>query len=129
MLVGSGSYREDTARQAALEMLGRVNRPSAIFAANDITGLEIMRVAAELGLDVPRDLSIIGFDDVPEASTSSPALSTVRQPMQTLGAEAARLLLALMRGETPDVTHITLPTRLIPRATTAPPRTGAAGIR
>jgi LacI family transcriptional regulator len=129
MLVGSGSYREDAVRQAALEMLGRVHRPSAIFAANDITALEIMSVAAELGLDVPRDLSIIGFDDVPEASLSAPALSTVRQPMQTLGSEAARLLLALMQGETPDATHITLPTRLVPRATTTPPWTSAAGVR
>lgn len=116
-------------REAALEMLGRVDRPSAIFAANDITAIEIMRVAAELGLDVPGELSIIGFDDIPEASKSIPALSTVRQPMQMLGAEAARLLLALMQGETPDATHITLPTRLVPRATTAPPRMTRPAIR
>ena len=120
-LVGSGSYRQDAVRMAALEMLRRPDRPTAIFAANDISAMEIVKVAAELGLDVPRDLSIIGFDDVPEASKSTPALSTVRQPMQTLGAEAARLLLALMQGETPEVTHVTLPTRLVPRATTSPP--------
>lgn len=128
-LVGSGSYRADAVREAALEMLARGDRPSAIFAANDITAIEIMRVGAELGLDVPGDLSIIGFDDIPEGSKSTPALSTVRQPMQMLGAEAARLLLALMQGETPDPIHLTLPTRLVPRATTAPPRTSAAGIR
>ncbi|QIG38648.1 LacI family transcriptional regulator [Microbacterium sp. 4R-513] len=120
-LVGTGSYRQDAVRVAALEMLGGVERPTAIFAANDISAIEIVKVAAELGLDVPKHLSIIGFDDVPEASKATPALSTVRQPMQTLGAEAARLLLALMRGETPQATHITLPTRLAPRATTAPP--------
>jgi LacI family transcriptional regulator len=101
-------------------MLSRPDRPSAVFAANDISALEIVKVAAELGLDVPRDLSVIGFDDVPEASKSSPALSTVRQPMQTLGAEAVRLLLSLMQGDTPQTTHVTLPTRLIPRATTGP---------
>jgi LacI family transcriptional regulator len=120
-LIGSGSYRQDAVRVAALEMLSRVDRPTAVFAANDISALEIMKVAAELGLDVPRDLSIIGFDDVPEASASNPALSTVRQPMQTLGAEAARMLLSLMQGETPAATHLKLPTRLVPRATTAPP--------
>ena len=120
-LVGSGSYRQDAVRMAALEMLRRPDRPTAIFAANDISVMEIVKVAAELGLDVPRDLSIIGFDDVPEASKVTPALSTVRQPMQTLGAEAARLLLSLMQGDTPEVTHVTLPTRLVPRATTAPP--------
>ena len=89
-LVGSGSYRQDAVRVAALEMLRRADRPTAVFAANDISALEIVKVAAELGLDVPQDLSIIGFDDVPEASAANPALSTVRQPMQTLGAEAAR---------------------------------------
>ncbi|MET0781116.1 MAG: LacI family DNA-binding transcriptional regulator [Microbacterium sp.] len=120
-LVGSGSYRQDAVRVAALEMLSRLDRPTAIFAANDISALEIMKVAAELGLDVPQDLSIIGFDDVPEASAATPALSTVRQPMQTLGAEAARMLLSLMQGETPAATHLKLPTRLVTRGTTAPP--------
>jgi LacI family transcriptional regulator len=120
-LVGSGSYRQDAVRVAALEMLRCADRPTAVFAANDISALEIMKVAAELGLDVPRDLSVIGFDDVPEASAASPALSTVRQPMQTLGARAARMLLSLMQGDTPNVTHLKLPTRLVPRATTAPP--------
>src|SRR5690606_15894318 len=117
-----GSYRQDAVRVAALEMLRRGDRPTAVFAANDISAMEIVKVAAELGLEVPRDLSVIGFDDIPEAAKSTPALSTVRQPMQTLGAEAARLLLTLMGGEDPAATHITLPTRLIPRETTAPPR-------
>lgn len=121
-LVGSGSYRQDAVRVAALEMLGGPDRPTAIFAANDLSAIEIIRVATELGLDVPQHLSVIGFDDVPEASKTTPALSTVRQPMQTLGAEAARLLLLLMKGETPHATHVTLPTRLAPRATTAPPQ-------
>ncbi|WP_243075547.1 LacI family DNA-binding transcriptional regulator [Microbacterium sp. SS28] len=120
-LVATGSYRQDAVRVAALEMLRRPDRPTAIFGANDTTALEIVKVAAELGLDVPRDLSVIGFDDVPEASKAAPALSTVRQPMHTLGAEAAGMLLALMRGETPKVTHLKLPTRLVARATTAPP--------
>jgi LacI family transcriptional regulator len=120
-LVGSGSYQPDAVRLAALEMLRRPDRPTAIFAANDISGLEIVRVASELGLDVPRDLSVIGFDDVPEASKATPALSTVRQPMQVLGAEAVRMLLELMDGSTPSVTHVKLPTRLIARGTTGPP--------
>ncbi|WP_106816485.1 LacI family DNA-binding transcriptional regulator [Microbacterium timonense] len=120
-LVGSGSYQPDAVRVAAVEMLRRGDRPTAIFAANDISAMEIVKVAAELGIDVPRDLSVIGFDDIPEASKTTPALTTVRQPMQTLGAEAARLLLTLMDGHAPAATRVTLPTRLVPRATTAPP--------
>jgi LacI family transcriptional regulator len=120
-LVGSGSYRQDAVRLAALEMLARPDRPTAVFAANDLSALEIVRVAAELGLDVPRDLSVVGFDDVPEASAASPALTTVRQPMQTLGAEAARMLLSLMQGDALKGTHLKLPTRLVLRGTTASP--------
>ena len=111
-------------RLAALEMLRRPDRPTAVFAANDISGLEIVRVASELGLDVPRDLSVIGFDDVPEASRANPPLSTIRQPMQTLGATAAKLLLSLLEGERPQETQLRLPTRLVRRATTAPPPPG-----
>ena len=70
---------------------------------------------------MPRELSVIGFDDVPEASQYNPPLTTVRQPMQSLGAAAADLLVALMNGETPERTHLRLPTRLVRRATTAPP--------
>jgi len=120
-LVGVGRYEEDVAREAARGMLTLPDRPTAIFAANDLSALSIVNVARELGLTVPADLSVVGFDDVPDAARAEPALSTVRQPMQRLGAAAAQLVLALMNGETPEVTHIRLPTRLVPRATTAPP--------
>jgi LacI family transcriptional regulator len=121
-LVGTGSYRQDAAREVATVMLSRADRPSAVFAANDLSAIEIMRVAAELGIEVPGDLSVVGFDDVPDASQATPALTTVRQPMQLLGSTAAGMLLRLMAGEDIGATHLRLPTRLIVRATTAPPR-------
>lgn len=120
-LVGTGLYEQHTARGAAIALLSRADRPTAIFAANDLSAIAVIEVAAELGLDVPADLSVIGFDDVPEATQMTPQLSTVRQPMQRLGATAAHLLVSLMNGEAPTETHIRLPTRLIARATTAPP--------
>lgn len=119
--VGAGSYRESTVREAAWEMLARPDRPTAVFAANDISAIAILQVAAELGLRVPADLSVVGFDDIPEATRLATPLTTVRQPMGRLGAAAVTLLLTLMRGETPEATHLRLPTKLIPRATTAPP--------
>ncbi len=121
-LVGVGRYEEDTARAAAAQLLSRSDRPTAIFAANDISALTILRLASEFGLSVPDDLSIIGFDDIPDASQVAPALTTVRQPMQQLGAEALGMLLELMAGSAPAQTHLRLPTVLVPRATTAPPR-------
>lgn len=121
-LVGVGRYDEDIARAAANQLLSRPDRPSAVFAANDISAITVLRVAAERGLAVPADLSVIGFDDVPDASQVSPALSTVRQPMQRLGQEALGMLVNLMSGAVPAQTHLRLPTVLVPRATTAAPR-------
>ncbi|MEA5454218.1 LacI family DNA-binding transcriptional regulator [Sinomonas sp. JGH33] len=120
-LIVVGNYEPDRARDAAHRLLGMANRPTAIFAANDLSAIVVIEVAREIGLDVPRDLSVVGFDDVPEASQYSLPLTTVRQPMGHIGAAAADLVVALMNGETPEATHLTMPTRLIPRATTAPP--------
>jgi LacI family transcriptional regulator len=117
-----GFYELRPARETAVSLLTQEDRPTAVFAANDLSAIAIVQVAAELGLDVPGDLSVIGFDDIPEASRLTPPLSTVRQSMQGLGAAAARMLADLMAGEDAGLTHVRLPTRLIPRATTAPPR-------
>ena len=120
-LIGVGRYLQETAREPAMALLSLQDRPTAIFAANDLSALAIIEVANSMGLSVPQDLSVIGFDDVPEASRANPPLSTIRQPMKTLGATAAKLLLSLLEGEQPEETHIRLPTRLVRRATTAPP--------
>lgn len=121
-LTRTGFYDREAARRMAHELLGSTARPTAVFAANDLSAIAIAEVAAERGLDVPGDLSIVGFDDIPEASRWSPALTTVRQPMRRLGEEAVGMLASLMNGEEPETIHTLLPTRLIIRSTTAPPR-------
>jgi len=120
-LIGVGRYATDAAHDAALTLLARADRPTAIFAANDISGLAIITVAEELGLRVPDDLSVVGFDDIPEASRANPPMTTVRQPIQGLGKQAVRMLLTLMNGKQLTRTHLRLSTCLVPRATTAPP--------
>jgi LacI family transcriptional regulator len=120
-LVRVGFYEADTARRAAQELLMQRDRPTAVFASNDLSAIAIIEVAQNLGLVVPRDLSVVGFDDVPEASRLALPLTTVRQPMQSIGQAAARMLTSLMDGETLSSTHVLLPTRLVARATTAPP--------
>lgn len=124
-LVAVGNYEQESARDAARRLLARADPPTAVFAANDLSAIVVIEVAAELGLDVPGDLSVVGFDDIPEASRFSTPLTTVRQPMGQLGAAAADMVVALMNGEQPDPTHIRMPTRLIRRATTAPPTASA----
>jgi len=121
-LVREGQYLRQASREQALSLLSSSNRPTAVFAANDLSGIATLEVAADLGLDVPGDLSIVGFDDIPEASQIATPLTTIRQPMQTLGATAARMVVALMAGETVDPVHVLLPTRLVARATTGVPR-------
>lgn len=120
-LIEQGDYQQDAAVEAARRLLDLPQPPSAIFAANDISALAALGVAAERGLAVPEDLSIIGFDDIPAAAQSTPALSTVRQPLHEMGSHAVRLLLSLLDGEEATAPQ-QLPAVLVPRDTTAPPR-------
>lgn len=120
-LIRVGGYRAETAGAPARELLSLPDRPTAIFAANDLTAIRTMEVATELGLRVPDDLSVVGFDNVPEAYQSEPALTTVAQPLRQLGEQAMTMLLALLQGKELPQQHLTLATRLIVRGSTAPP--------
>lgn len=121
-LVGVGRYELDATRESARIMLSGASRPTAIFAANDLSAIAVIDVAHELGLRVPDDLSVIGFDDVPEATRRALPLTTIQQPMRRLGAVAADMVFTLLSGQEIDEMHVILPTRLVVRATTAPPR-------
>lgn len=124
-LVLDGGFKESTAEAPARSLLSLAHRPTAIFAANDSSAIQTMRTAAQLGFELPGDLSVIGFDNVPESALTEPPLTTVEQPIQTLGFEAVRLLITLIeqpeqRLEPPR--RVTLPTKLVVRSSTAPPR-------
>jgi LacI family transcriptional regulator len=77
-------------------------RPTAIFASNDEMAAGVLAVAHGLGLAIPEDLSVVGFDDVPLASQVWPALTTIHQPIPAMAAQAAELLLRQLRGEPYD---------------------------
>ena len=119
-LVRVGGYRAVETTDAARELLTRSERPTAVFAANDLSAIRVIEIARELGLRVPEDLSVVGFDNVPEAANAVPALTTVAQPLHQMGAEAVRLLLGLLGGGTSEE-HLLLPATLVVRASTAPP--------
>ena len=121
-LVGIGRYELDATRESARIMLSGESRPTAIFAANDLSAIAVIDVAHELGLRVPDDLSVIGFDDVPEATRRALPLTTIQQPMRRLGAVAADMVFTQLSGQEIDEMHVILPTRLVVRATTSPPR-------
>ncbi len=120
-LVRVGSYDELAAAGPARELLTLPERPTAVFAANDVSAIATMDVALTLGLGVPDDLSVIGFDNIPESAMTTPGLTTIDQPMQLMGQRAITMLVELMSGGELDRTHVTLPTRLVARRSTAAP--------
>lgn len=120
-LIRPGLYEWQTTRDSARVLLAGPDRPTAVFAANDLSAIAVIDVAREMGIRVPDDLSVIGFDDVPEASRRAQPLTTIQQPMRRLGAVAAEMVFSLLAGEQLDELHVTLPTRLVVRGTTAAP--------
>ena len=106
--------------RAAGALLSLQQRPTAILASSDQLALGVLAAAEELGLSVPGDLSVVGFDDVPQGAVADPPLTTVRQDHDEKGSLAGRMLVSLLRGEDGPGPR-RLPTRLVVRASTAPP--------
>jgi LacI family transcriptional regulator len=80
-----------------------------------------MRAARELGLSVPRDLSVVGYDNLPVAEWTAPMLTTIDQPLAEMAASATKMVIALAGGEAPASLRIDLATELVVRESTAPP--------
>ncbi len=120
-LVAEGDFLETRGYEGAQLLLALDPRPTAIFTCADTAAFGALKACREAGLSVPSDISIVGFDDIPEASLVTPPLTTVRQPLQEMGATAVRLLRRLM--DEPEVTprRTELATELIIRESTAPP--------
>ncbi|MDZ4767385.1 MAG: LacI family DNA-binding transcriptional regulator [Chloroflexota bacterium] len=97
-----------------------VQRPTAVFALTDVMAIGVMHAAAELGMSLPKDLSIIGFDDIPAAKYIIPELTTVNQPIYQMGEVAATTLIRHIHDRELPLETLQLPTRLIIRKSTAP---------
>ena len=103
------------------ELLRLSDRPTAVLCGNDLQALGVYEAARQVGLRIPDDLSVVGFDDIVYARWCGPPMTTVRQPFAEMGAAAARLVLALAARETITHTRVELATTLIVRDSTAPP--------
>lgn len=126
-LVVDGDFRRRSGAEGARRLLLDRNngeRPTAVFAANDLMALGVLDTCEELGFAVPEDVSVVGFDDISLASIVRPKLTTVAQPKYEMGRLAVELLLArLGNGETPMAARrVVLETELVVRASTAAPR-------
>jgi LacI family transcriptional regulator len=113
-LVREADYSYDGGRRAATSLLKR-HQPTAIVAAADLLALAAIDTARSLEMSVPHDLSIVGFDDLPQAAQSFPGLTTVRQPLHDMGATAVRMLLTRLESGRALTDHMKLPTSLVVR--------------
>jgi LacI family transcriptional regulator len=121
-LVVEGDFHEPGGYTAAGKLLDLDDPPTAIFASSDTAAMGVYRAARDRSIRIPHDLSVIGFDDIPEASSISPALTTVRQPLRQMGKAAVRMLMGLLREPDRPPATMVLSTELLVRDSTAKPR-------
>jgi DNA-binding LacI/PurR family transcriptional regulator len=118
-LEADGEFSVAGGTRAAVGLLERADRPTAVFAASDEMAIGVLRTARELGLRVPEDLSVIGVDDHEMAEIFD--LTTVAQPVHEQGRVAAQQVLAALADSHRVPEQVVLPTRIVVRRTTAPP--------
>jgi DNA-binding LacI/PurR family transcriptional regulator len=119
--VYKGDYSRRSARQASEHFFALEQPPTAIFAASDDMALEVISVAMENGIKVPEDISIVGFDDNPAGLFGPVALTTIKQPLFTMGEEAKKVIFEIMTGKQTSKVHKVLAPDLIVRASCAQP--------
>jgi LacI family xylobiose transport system transcriptional regulator len=118
-LIVSREFADEASPEPGIRLLSRSDRPTAIFATSDIKALGAYEAARFLGLRIPDDLSIVGYDDLPLARWAGPPLTTVRQPLMEMAQEAAKLVVRLRHEPSSAVDRIELATSLVIRSSTA----------
>jgi LacI family transcriptional regulator len=119
-LIQVGDYELEMSEGPARRLLTVADRPTAVFAANDLSAIQTMHVARTLGLSVPGDVSVIGFDNIPESALIEPPLTTIDQSIQEMGRLAVEMLIDLIEGNDDRPSQVTLPTRLVIRQSCGP---------
>jgi LacI family transcriptional regulator len=119
--VAEGDFHYHGGRAATARLLESPDGVTAIVAANDLMAAGALRELADRGIRVPEQMSVVGFDDAPLAEMVSPALTTIRQPLQEMAQTAVSLLLSRIAGENGQAQRHVLRTELVVRDSTAPP--------
>lgn len=118
-----GTHTADGGQRAMAAMLQSARRPTAVVASNDWTAIGALHAIVAAGLGVPGDISLVGFDDIPLATYTNPPLTSVRMAAADVGARAFEALFRLLGGTHVEGTAYHVETRLVIRASTAPPGT------
>src|SRR5690606_746241 len=126
--VWAGDFEQRSGYEAVARRLDKGQKmPRALFCANDLMALGAIAALRERGLQVPEDVAVMGFDDLPLAAASVPPLTTVRQPIQAMGAIAFRMVVRLAQGEALESERIVLDTELVGRGSAYMQPDGSAG--
>jgi LacI family transcriptional regulator len=121
-LIYEGTFFQLDGYTGACALLDIDNPPTAIFASNDDMAMGAMDAVRSRGQRIPEDISILGFDDIPQAALVRPALTTVRQPLEQMGRIATQMLLSMLKDPEQEIIRIELPTELIVRDSTLSPK-------
>jgi DNA-binding LacI/PurR family transcriptional regulator len=119
-LVREGDFREAAGLAMTRQLLDLAEPPSAIFAVNNLTTIGVLGALRERGIEVPSDISVVGFDDIPTGELLHPPLTVIQQPTYRVGAHAAKLLLRRLREPGAAIQEVVLAARLIVRGSTGP---------
>lgn len=119
-LVADGFFTPLGGYLATRDLLNRCPGFTAVFVANDLMAIGVLKALAEAGRQVPRDTSVVGFDNIPESRFLTPALSTVELPMAAIGRLAGKVLLQLLAGQEVRPATMVMPVELVLRDSTAP---------
>jgi LacI family transcriptional regulator, xylobiose transport system transcriptional regulator len=120
-LIVFGSFHREEGISWGTELLSRSNPPTAIFAGSDLQALGVYEAARALGLKIPQDLSVVGYDDLRVSEWAGPPLTTVRQPLNEMAEQATRLVLRLRNNAQSDSLRVDLATSLVVRGSTGAP--------
>jgi len=123
-LVYEGDFNQPDGYAGASTLLELPTPPTAIFASNDVMAMGVMDAVRNRNLRIPDDISIVGFDDIPQSAMINPSLTTVQQPLEQMGRVATQMLLGILKNPKKDVGRIELPTELIVRSSTSVPKNG-----
>jgi LacI family transcriptional regulator len=117
-LIQEGDFFQPRGYASAQALLALPQPPTAIFASNDVSAFGVMEAVRDLGRRIPDDISIVGFDDIPQAAQVNPPLTTVHQPLEQMGRTAARMLLEIMDDPAHPAQRLQLATELVVRRST-----------
>jgi LacI family transcriptional regulator len=121
-LIYEGAFFQPDGYSGGSALLDIDNPPTAIFVSNDVMAMGTMDAVRSRGLRIPEDVSILGFDDIPQAAMVRPALTTIRQPLEQMGRLATQMLIDKLKNPDKELGRIELPTELIVRDSTLSPK-------